>query len=209
MEDVHPQRFGAPPEPLDALVRSDHRWHLVRGEILDVAPAGAAAPSLPFGLADGAARPPVLARVDLEELAPWTRPRLETVERARDFFIADARGRALVRLADDGGRLHPDVELHLGTPFSEHPLRDAPTTLTAYVRAVAAGEAVYVLGRARLEPHPPGDWMAPGLRDTPLCPTFDGDFGPLHVFDVPAFERLAAWYALPWYRKLSLLVRNR
>ena len=206
---VHPQRFGAPPESIGDLLRSDHHWHLVRGEILDAPPVGAAALSLPFDLPVDAARPPVLARVDLEETAPWARPRLSTVERGRDFFIADAHGRALVRLADDAGRLHPDVELHLGAPSVEHPLRAAPTALTAFVRTVAAGDPVYVLGRARLELQPQGEWLAPGLREAPLCPAFTGDYGPLHLYDEPAFRQLAAWYALPWYRKLSLLVRNR
>jgi hypothetical protein len=97
------------------------------------------------------------------------------------------------------------VELHLGSAFVEHALRPAPATLTAFVRLVAAGDPIYVLGRARLELV--GD-MA-GLRDAPLTPRFGGDLGPLHLYDEPAFQQLAAWYALPWYRKLSLLVRNR
>ena len=85
--------------------------------------------------------------------------------------------------------------------------------LTAFVRTVAAGDPIYVLGRARLEggtaTPPANEWILPGLRDAPLCPCFAGDYGPLHIYDEPAFRQLAAWYALPWYRKLSLLVRNR
>lgn len=206
---MHPQRFVAPPESIADLGRNDHRWHLVRGEIVGAPPVGTAALTLPFGLPADAARPPVLARIDVEETEPWARPRLSTIERGRDFFFADGRGRALVRLADDAGRLHPDVELHLGAPFAEHPLRAGPTTVTAFVRQVAAGDPIYVLGRMRLESQPPGEWMASGLREAPVCPCFAGDYGPLHLYDEPAFRQLAAWYALPWYRKLSVLVRNR
>jgi hypothetical protein len=203
---VHPQRFNAPPETISDLLRSDRRWHLVRGEVLPLTPPGTRPVTLPYDLPAPHA---ALARVDLEELEPYARPRLLTVERGRDFYIADSSARqvnvALVRVADDQGRLHPDVELHLGSPFVEHSLRPAPTALTAFVRMVAAGDPIYVLGRTRLELV--GE-MA-GLRDAPLTPRFGGDLGPLHLYDQPAFQRLAAWYALPWYRKLSLLVRNR
>ncbi len=187
----------------------EHHWHLVRGEVLALLPPGSPSLSLPHSLvAERDDRPAVLARVDLEETAPaWprSRPILTTIERGRPFYIADGRGRALVRVADDFGRLHPDVELHLGAPFVEHQLRGAPSPLVAYVRSVAAGDAVYVLGRHRLVAHSD----AAGLRDVPLIPQFSGELGPIHIYDEAAFRQLAAWYALPWYRKLSLLVRNR
>ena len=53
------------------------------------------------------------------------------------------------------------------------------------------------------------DRAAATLRDAPLIPCFAGDLGPLHLYDDAAFRQWAAWHALPWYRKLSLMVRNR
>jgi hypothetical protein len=202
---LHAQRFTAPPETVADLTRGAHTWHLARGEALALLPPGARALELPFDVPVPTALPPVLARMDLEETPPYARPRLLTVERGRDFYFSDgSSGAALVRLADEDGQLHPDVELHLCAPFVEHPLRDDPP-LTAFVRTLAPGDPVYVLGRVRLEPH----HALGGLRDAPLIPRFGGDLGPLHLYDEPAFRQLAAWYALPWYRKLSLLVRNR
>jgi hypothetical protein len=206
---VHPQRFTAPPESIADLLRSDRHWHLVRGEVLPAQPAGAPVLRLPYELPSEASRPTVLARVDVEETQAWTRPRLTTVERGRDFYLGDETGVALVQLADDAGRLHPDVELHLASPFREHTLQRGPVTMSAFVRTLCAGDPIYVLGRVRLVPPPPGEWLGPGLRDVPLLPAFAGALGPLHLYDEPAFQQLAAWYALPWYRKLSLLVRNR
>jgi hypothetical protein len=210
---VHSTRFVEPPETITDLTRNDRRWHLVRGEILAMIPSGAPTLELPLALPSASA---VLARIDVEELQPLARPLLATHERGRDFFIADARGGsdagdggaavALVRICDDAGRLHPEVELHLGAPFSEHPLPSAaPTRRTAFLRTLSAGQSVYVLGRARLESHP----QVAGLRAAPLIPTFAAGNGPLHLYDQSAFEQLAAWCALPWYRKLSVLVRNR
>jgi hypothetical protein len=139
-----------------------------------------------------------------------SRPRLLTLERARDFYFSDGSATpALARIADGEGRLHPDVELHLGTPFVEHQLRPPPSSLTAFVRTLAVGDPVYLLGRAQLVPdrEMAGEWA--GLREQPLVARFAGDTGPLHIYDEAAFRQLAAWYALPWYRKLSLLVRKR
>jgi hypothetical protein len=199
---LHAQRFTSPPETIADLLRRDHTWHLVRGDVLAMPPPGARPLTLPLDLTAPNA---TLARVDVEETAPYARPRLLTLERGRDFYFADGSAvPALVRLADDDSRLHPDVELHLGTPFVEHPLRARPA-LAAFVRLLSIGDPVYVLGRVMLEPHDP----LAGFRDAPLVPCFGGDLGPLHLFDEPAFRQLAAWYALPWYRKLSLLVRNR
>jgi hypothetical protein len=206
---VHPRRFAAPPESIADLLRSEHHWHLVRGEVLALMPPGSPSLTLPYELPAPHDRPLVLARVDLEETQPFARPQLTTVERARDFYIADAWGRALVRVADERGQLHPDVELHLGAPFVEHVLRERTPRVQAFVRTIAAGDPVYVLGRSRLVTHPEGAMALAGLRDTPLLPCFAGDLGPLHLYDEPAFRQLAAWYALPWYKKLSLLVRNR
>jgi hypothetical protein len=204
---VHSQRFVAPPESIADLARAQHSWHLVRGQILAQLPPATRALELPFELSlPPEEKPPVLARIDVEETAPYARPRLLTVERARDFYFADGSAApALVRLTDEDGRLHPDVELHLGTPFTQHTLRTEPSLVVAFVRAVGEAAPVYVLGRVQLEPH----HVLGGLREAPLIPRFGGDLGPLHIYDEPAFQQLAAWYALPWYRKLSLLVRNR
>lgn len=207
---LHPQRFTAPPESIAELAHSDRHWHLVRGRVLSLLPPGSTQLELPYELATGGEQPAVLARLDLEETASWERPKLATFERGRDFYVADEQDRggvALVRVADDGGRLHPDVELHIGSPFVEHTLQTEPALVKAFVRALHAGEAIYVLGRARLITHR-GELLT-GLRDAPLIPCFSGDVGLLHLYDESAFHQLAAWYALPWYRKLSLLVRNR
>jgi hypothetical protein len=210
---LHPQRFVSPPETISDLLRNDRRWHLVRGEILSLTPPGARPVSLPLDLPSENLNGAVLARADIEELEPFVRPRLLTLERGRDFFIADASAPnvnvALVRVADDQGRLHPDVELHLGTPFSQHTLQTDPHAVNAFVRLVRAGDPIYVLGRARLDQDQLAMGELAGLRDAPLTPRFGGDLGPLHLYDELAFRRIAAWYALPWYRKLSLLVRNR
>jgi hypothetical protein len=68
------------------------------------------------------------------------------------------------------------------------------------------GAPVYVLGRVALEPQS-GAFAGP--RDAAPVPRFGGDLGPLHLYDEPAFRQLATWYALPWWRKLSVLLRNR
>lgn len=182
--------------------------HARRFTVLPLLPPGSTDLPLPHALTDDDAdgtRPAVLARVDLEETAPWERPRLTRIERGRDFYVGDEHGRALVRIGDDEGRLHPDVELHLGAPFVEHELRGPPAPLRALVRRVAAGDALYVVGRSRMVT----DRDAAALRDAPLIPCYSGAAGPLHLYDEAAFRQLAAWAALPWYRKLSLMVRNR
>ena len=179
--------------------------HARRFTVLPLLPPGATTLSLPHALTGGDERPAVLARVDLEESLPWARPRLSRVERGRDFYVGDEHGRALVRVGDDDGRLHPDVELHLDGPFVAHELRGPPQPLRALVRTVAPGDTLYVVGRTRMVT----DRDAAALRDAPLIPCFSGEAGPLLLYDDAAFRQLAAWAALPWYRKLSLMVRNR
>jgi hypothetical protein len=159
----------------------------------------------------------VIARADLEELVPYARPRLARLERGRDFVLADPSGRARVRLGEPSfgmPHLHPDVELHLEAPFVAYPLPladpadsdEAPAVArTAYVRVVRPGDLVYVFGRVAFEPDPD----AAGYRDAPLCPSFSATASPLHLYDAPAFALVCAWERLPWYRKLSVLVRNR
>jgi hypothetical protein len=183
--------------------------HARRFTVLPLLPPGSTTLSLPDALVSGDDRPRVLARIDLEEMVAWERPRLTTLERGRDFYAADENGRALVRVGDDDGRLHPDVELHLGAPPVEHQLRGPPEPLVAprkvSIRAVGPGDVIYVIGRSR----PVTDAEAAGLREPPLIPCFSGALGPLYLYDEAAFRQLAAWHALPWYRKLSLMVRNR
>lgn len=206
MPVLHTQRFTTPPEPIADLLRSSHHWHLVRGQVLAQLPFGTQPVELPFDLPAPSA---ALARVDVEELAPLSRPRLLTLERGRDFYFSDGSATpALARICDAEGRLHPDVELHLGAPFVEHAVRPPPSSLTAFVRTLSVGDPVYVLGRAQLVPDLDVAGTS-GLREPPLIARFAGDQGPLHLYDEPSFRQLAAWYALPWYRKLSLLVRNR
>lgn len=179
--------------------------HVRRFTVLPLLPPGSTTLSLPHALTDGDERPAVVARVDLEETIPWERPRLTRIERGRDFYVGDEHGRALVRVGDEDGRLHPDVELHLGVPFVAHELRGEPTPLRALVRTLSPGDVVYLAGRTRMVT----DRDAAALRGAPLIPCFSGEAGPLHLYDDAAFRQLAAWQALPWYRKLSLMVRNR
>ena len=185
--------------------------HARRFTVLPVFPPGSTTLPLPRALTAGDdERSPIAgARRPRGDGVPWERPRLHRIERGRDFYIGDEHGRALVRVGDDDGRLHPDVELHLGGPFVEHELRGPPNRLRALVRTLAPGDAVYIVGRARLVP----DRRCARLPRRPAHPLLRSfacaGSGPLAIYDDAAFRRLAAWAALPWYRKLSLMVRNR
>lgn len=221
------RRLYRPPEPIAAVARRNNAgWHLVRGEVLGLPPPGAGAIALPHGLDEVLSRePPIaLARVDVEELYNFDRPGLATIDYGRDLYLSDGTAGALLRIAgpddagpDDGGggqrggRLHPDVELHLGAPFVEHALEppEGALTRTAFVRAVRVGEPLYVFGRGSTEQDLTGLSTEGGYRAAALIATFDAERGPLHLYDEAAFRQLAAWHALPWYRKLSVLVRNR
>jgi hypothetical protein len=205
-----------PPTPIAAAVENELRpFTLVRGEVLASSP-GAHAEALELTEVQPGLREPlkldpaftVAARLDLEETEFLSRPRLETVEWGRDFYLADASGRALVRFADEHGHLHPDVDLHLDGPFLTQTTDAAlgEPTRAAYLRRLRVGQVAYVCGRARRELDPTG---AGSYRDAPQLAFFSADFGPLFIYDEPAFRQLRAWTALPWYRKLSLLMRNR
>ncbi len=207
-------RLYRPPEPLAEVARrAGAQFCLARGEVLALQPPGSAAVKLPHGLDDAApplqGRAAVLARLDVEELFNFERPRLTTVEYGRDLFLSDGSGAALLRIGGEDGRLHPEVELHLGAPFVERALEPEPgaVTRTAFLRVVRAGDPIYVFGRAQAEPDLAGVSSA-GYRDAMLA-AFDAQRGTLHLYDEPAFHQLTAWHALPWYRKLSVLVRNR
>jgi len=207
------RRLYRPPEPIADAARRTGRFSLVRGEILSALPPGARGVELPDELGDDDPdrEPLALARVDVEELYNFGRPGLSTVEYGRDLYLSDGTGAALLRIAGDDGRLHPDVELHLGARFVEHALEppEGALTRTAFVRAVRAGEPLYVFGVPRTEQDLTGVASAAGYRDTALLAAFEAERRPLHLYDEPAFRQLTAWHALPWYRKLSVLVRNR
>jgi hypothetical protein len=101
------------------------------------------------------------------------------------------------------------VELHLETPFVELPQEeDAEGDLrrTTYLRVVRTGDEVYVWGRPALR-----YGGEAGYRDGGLTVEFSPlpRSGVIHIYDGPAWRQASAWRALPWYRKLSLLVRNR
>jgi hypothetical protein len=199
-------------EAVDTLRRRGGRGRLplvlVGGRVLDVTPRGAQALSpaaLPPEL-HGAERELVLVRLDLEETAPYSRPLLERTDLGRDFYLADESGRALVRVGT-GGRAHPDLELHLDAPPVAREVSEPDEEGVAralYVRTVRAGDPVYVLGRPTLE----RDEDHSGYRDAPPALAFSPT-EPLHLYDDPAFQQWSAWSALPWYRKLSVLARNR
>jgi hypothetical protein len=181
---------------------------LISGRVLDVVPRGAQAlapAELPAELHE-AARELVLVRVDAEETAPYSRPLLERTDLGRDFFVGDESGRALVRVGT-GGHAHPDLELHLEAPpiaRVETDPDEEDLTSAIYMRSVRTGDPVYVLGRPTLE----RDEDHAGYRDAPPALCFSPT-EPLHLYDDLAFQHWAAWSALPWYRKLSVLTRNR
>jgi hypothetical protein len=207
-------RLYRPPEPIAQVARrAGAQFRLVRGEVLGLPPPGSAAVRLPHGLDDAApplqGRQVVLARLDVEELYNFERPGLSTVEYGRDLFLSDGSGAALLRIGGEDGRLHPEVELHLGAPFTERALEPegGAVTRTAFLRLVRTGDPIYVFGRAQAEPDLAGV-SSGGYRDG-LVAAFDAQRGPLHLYDEAAFRQLTAWHALPWYRKLSVLVRNR
>jgi hypothetical protein len=194
-------------------------FQLVRGEILAAPPVGAhrLADGLPYGLGEALGAPEAVAtRVDIEDdYRAFSMPALERLERCRDFYVGDDTGRALLRIAavPDGGnhsRLHGEVELHLDGTFREHRIAATQShpPRNAYLRALRVGDPVYLFGRMRVERDRSGFGQG-GYREAPLIAVFSGDGGPLHLYDEPAFEHVAAWSALPWYRKLSVMVRNR
>jgi len=218
------RRFSQPPaliaEAHEAALRASGRatLQLVRGEIIVTPNRGAVAPLpslLPYGLGAALGSPEAVGtRVDVEEeYRRFAMPDLERFERGRDFCIGDESGRAFLRISDENdtsARLHGDVELHLDGPFREHrisPVGERPPR-NAYLRALRVGDPVYVFGLMRLEPDHSGFGQG-GYREAPLIAVFSGAHGPLHLYDEPAFEQVAAWSALPWYRKLSVMVRNR
>jgi hypothetical protein len=216
------RRFDLPSDPIATLTRrraprlterlvaglgsSSGPIHFVRGIVLADAPPGAlgALPAVAGAMLP--AEPLVAARIDIEDWVRFGRPEFERIERGRDFYVGDESGRALVRLGADG-RLHPEVELHLDAPFRVlAEAADEGSMRTCYLRALTVGDTVAVLGHTelRLDAAATG-----GYREPPLVAAFSPELGPLHVYDEPAFRQLAAWHAMPWYRRLSVLVRNR
>jgi len=221
-------RLAQKPDPIAAASSVRERaseFRLIAGKVLPLVPRGARGLTardgergdlLPYGLGRTVDGEPVAARVDVEEHGGrFERPELERIERGRDFYVTDGTGHALVRLSEPAarsGRLHNDVELHLDVPF--RPVELAATAArrarTAFVRVLRAGDIVYLWGAARIELDDSGlTAEIGGYREAPRIAVFSGDHGPLHLYDEIAFRQLSAWQALPWYRKLSVLVRNR
>src|SRR5262249_32013859 len=133
-------------------------------------------------------------------------------------------------LADAAGHLHPGVELQLGAPFRPIDLPAPPgaSSHRGYLRVLKQGEEVYVLGRPRLATSigspasestiaPPASAALAaalaaafsGYRETPQLVVFSGEAGPLFIKDQAAYAEARRWDELPWYKKLSVLVRNR
>jgi hypothetical protein len=207
------------PEPIQSVCERAYRqngqrhtgWSLVGGHILERVPEGAheidkelLPKKMPQKMVDQGVDDIVLARLDLEETTPFSRPILERIELGRDFYVGDESGRALVRVGH-GGRLHPDVELHLDSSFVFDDREEDEDLLRAsYVRVLRTGDPVYVLGRAGLR----CDEADASYRDSPLSVEFSLAHV-IHIYDAPAFDQARAWHSLPWYRKLSVLVRNR
>ena len=126
--------------------------------------------------------------------------------------FADGSGDALVRSSDASGRLNDRVELHLDGAFRTHRIDStgARGARTAYLRALRVGQPVHLMGCLHVEPDLSGVGAGQGAyREAPVIAVFSGEQAPLHLYDDAAFHQLAAWHALPWYRKLSVLVRNR
>lgn len=198
---------------------------LVRGTVTQLAAGGLELPAFPPSLPGLPAPPSIdaiaIAVLDAEELQLLDRPHSERWERGRPFVLRDASGRALVRLGPPdaqrgppprpgepdlrlpAGRVHDELSLRLDRPFIEW--REGARSF--YLRTVALGDEVVVAGRVRFEVAPDLALVgeAGGYREAPTVAVVEADA----VFDGPAWASRAAWQALPWYRKLSLIVRNR
>jgi hypothetical protein len=118
---------------------------------------------------------------------------------------------ARLRLTDAYGHLHPDVELHLAAPFSAFELAPPPGARShrGYLRTVREGDWLCILGRVTLGDAEAGDGAFAGYREAPRVVELSGEHGPVLVYDELAYRQLLAWRALPWYKKLSMIVRNR
>jgi hypothetical protein len=78
------------------------------------------------------------------------------------------------------------------------------------VRSVVLGDQVVVAGSVHFELDGSGqvgpDAPAWGsYREAPAIAVIDA----CALFDAPAWAQATAWHALPWYRKLSVIIRNR
>ncbi|MSP60003.1 MAG: hypothetical protein EXR72_06615 [Myxococcales bacterium] len=156
-----------------------------------------------------AAAPPreqiAVAGIDIEFQPFLARPICERHERGRPFILRDPTGRALVRLAPPGpwgasGRLGDEVELRLGRPY----LQGVDGERDVLLRTLAIGDEVVVAGRVHFEVDVTGKGVS-SYREAPAIPVIEA----LALFDGPAWAQATGWHALPWYRKLSLIVCNR
>jgi len=205
------RRLSQPPDPIAEAARRRGPV-LVRGEIVPIPTRGTppVPATLPYGLeALLPAKETVLAWFELEEeFRPLARAEREQVQRGRDFVVADASGRALVRISAPGagGRLDDGVELTLHAPPSHAELAPTATLPRRKVwwRALCAGDRVIVAGRPTLAPDEGG--LGGSYREAPQILTFSSG---IEICDEAAFDHLAAWARLPWYRKLSVFVRNK
>lgn len=148
----------------------------------------------------------VVAAIAVEEMPPLARPIRALHEQVRDFALRGPAGTsALVRFPDERRDV---LELRLGQPF----LHATDGRRDVYLRSVAVGDRVVVGGRLRFPGAglgPPGSWDPAGrghaYRAAPRRAVVDAEI----LFDGAAWDELQAWQALPWHRKLSLILRNR
>jgi hypothetical protein len=193
--------FDRRPAQLVELREGEAARVLVRGEVAQV--LGDLPP--PVTLPDGTApleRIAVLV-VEVEHQPFLARPIRERWERARPFLLrdVDGPGRALVRLAPPGleaGRVGAEVTVRLAGPYTQRVEKELEVT----ARTVSVGDEVIVVGTTRFEVDRAGQGT---YREAPVLPVIRATA----LFDKPAWEEAAAWHALPWYRKLSLIMRNR
>jgi hypothetical protein len=200
--------YQRPPLSLGAL-RDGRQLVTARGTIHQLLPGRFEIPRLPPGA------PPIdriaVARVDVEQQPFLSRPLRQQIDRGRPFVLRDATGEAVVRIAPDNppesagdeGRLREDFDLRLLRPFV-HGTDGPDGQIDLYLRAVAIGDDVVVAGAVHVEIAPSGHGQG-GYRQAPSIPVIEA----VALFDPPAWSAAAEWHALPWYRKLSLIVRNR
>lgn len=137
-----------------------------------------------------------VALMDIEKLRPFERPLCVRHERVRSFWLRDATGRALVRFA---AAAQGELELRLRRPF----LQGHDSGREVYLRTVEIGEELVVAGQMYREVGAAGAMGT--YRDAPTVAIIEAAM----VCDRDAWEALQAWQALPWHRKLSLLMCNR
>jgi hypothetical protein len=179
--------------PIDWSLRPSPHRAILRGEVAQLAGEPIEWPARPPPLA--AAERIAVATLAVEELRRYARPVRLLYELGRSFWLRDASGRALVRF-DDADR--GEREIHIAAPPAAG--HDGPREV--FLRGVRLGDEVVVAGRVEQEIDAGG---AGSYREAPTITVIYAE----QIYDGAAWVSLCEWRALPWHRKLSLIVRNR